>query len=336
MGSWEALRDAHFVHRLVLAGSGRADADAVCSVLRNGYTVPLCLEFEDAPSAWPAKRRRRLAASRRLVVPQLAAPRHTRALRSACLGDRRASARCSSGASRSEIVDRLHLASKVATRHSNDPSDPQMEDLATLIGSYQPDVVLVEGGRWPLIRPVEAAITRYGELAYASNLARALGIRVDESDPPLTDEIAHVVERQGADRARLLYALRMVPQFIRTSSEPGDIATRLERWLRSAEMKAISGSDKVITIDDLERMCQRELPKVSGGPCWSVWGGSQWTGTWLDEVRETSSTFRDRYTLDRVLEQYLASRRVVVVAGLAHLDAMRAAFRAELQRRRPS
>lgn len=222
----------------------------------------------------------------------------------------------------------------IGTAHTNDPQDPQLLDIRERLKAFRPELVLVEGGAWPRAATPLDAVRRDGEMGFAANLARDLGIATGDADPPFGDEIAAVVRAHGPDRSKLFYALRMAPQFERAFGRDGMDAP-MARWLRSAPMHGIEGTS--LPVDDpaqLQAACVRWLPDLAdwrdaAAPRW--WREDGGAVTWLLDVQRTSSAVRDRHLTRRLASELRAGRRVLVVAGAAHLDAARAQLRGALR-----
>lgn len=224
----------------------------------------------------------------------------------------------------------------LGTAHTNAADDPQLPDIREHLARFDPDLVLVEGGAWPQVQDPEAVVAQHGELAFAFNVARALGKPVEDADPDLRAQIRHVVAVHGADQAKLFYLLRMAPQYARAQARgAGALEASMQAWLRSAYMQEIAGTSAPITTTaQLHDACARLLPQLgdwknAADPIW--WRRQvDAPANFLPDVQDTSSAYRDSYLLRRIATELRLGHKVAVVAGGAHLDAVRTQLRAAL------
>ena len=214
----------------------------------------------------------------------------------------------------------------IGTSHTNSIDDPQIKAMHELIVGFRADIALVEGGEWPEFADPTDAIASYGELAYAKSLAKSLGVRAEDADPNIDSEHMHTVTVHGADRTRLYYALRMVPQFARAAQIGGpSVDESMARWLKSGHLGDLpEASVPLDSVNQLQELCSRELPSIrdwqnaANGKWWSTRGAPE---TFLQAVQATAAAFRDRYIVSRVASELKAGKRVLVVAGAAHMVA---------------
>lgn len=213
----------------------------------------------------------------------------------------------------------------LGTSHTNSVDDPQIGEIRRQMLAFKPDIVLVEGGAWPEFDDPLYAIAPYGELAYAKSLAKSLGVPADDVDPPIGPERAETLRVHGGDRASLYYALRMVPQFARAADAGGpSVDDAMSSWLKSSRIAELKAS---VLLDDtkaLQELCSRELPvlgdwrNAADGTWWSPRGAPK---SFLQTAQTTSAQFRDRYIVSRIVTALRQEKRVLVVAGAAHMVA---------------
>ncbi len=169
----------------------------------------------------------------------------------------------------------------------------------------------------------------YGELAYAASVARSLGRRVEDADPGIASEHGHTLSVHGADQTRLYYVLRMVPQFTRAADAGGPSAEKaMTAWLQSKGLSDLpDASIPLDSLDHLQELCARELPSLGA---WRNAADGRWWSprtptpeTFLQVVQATALAFRDQYIANRIASELRAGKRILVVAGGAHLSAAR-------------
>lgn len=215
----------------------------------------------------------------------------------------------------------------LGTSHTNSVDDPQIPEIRHHIASFDADIVLVEGGTWPGFQNPTEAIASFGELAYAASVARSLGRRVEDADPSIVSEHAHTLSVHGADRTRLYYVLRMVPQFTRAAEVGGPSVDRaMIAWMSSTNLADLADTSISLTsLDRLQELCARELPALgdwrnaADGRWWST--RTPTPETFLQTVQATALAFRDQHIANRIAMELTGGKRVLVVAGKSHLTA---------------
>lgn len=217
----------------------------------------------------------------------------------------------------------------LGTYHTNSVDDPQIAEMRDHIAGFEADLILVEGGSWPEFANPLDAIAPYGELAYATNLAKSLGRRVADADPAIALEHQHTLSVHGADRTRLYYVLRMVPQFTRAAEAGGPAVEKaMAAWLHSKALSDLPETSLPLdSLDRLQELCARDFPTLGE---WKNAANGRWwsqrtptTESFLPIVQATAVAFRDEYIANRITTEIKAGKRVLVVAGGAHLSAAR-------------
>src|SRR6478672_1266746 len=88
-----------------------------------------------------------------------------------------------------------HWCTYIGARHSNDPSDPQVNLITRFWSSFLESTVpharvaLIEGGKRPVATSAEQALVANGEAGLVMYLAAAAAVRVDSPEPALSDQL---------------------------------------------------------------------------------------------------------------------------------------------------
>ena len=217
----------------------------------------------------------------------------------------------------------------LGTSHTNSVDNPQIRELRQHISSFDADLLLVEGGKWSIYANPDDAIAPEGELSFAANLGRALGRRVEDADPSIESQLAHTLGVHGADRTTLFFALQMVPQFTRAAEQGGrPVEEAMTFWLRSPQAAGLpKPSIPLESIERLQALCAKELPEL--GSWKNAADGSWWSPnaptprSFLQAVQATTAEYRDQHIATRIAGELKAGKRVLVVAGGAHMTAAR-------------
>lgn len=90
--------------------------------------------------------------------------------------------------------------------------DFQVLAIEQFIHSFQPTVILIEGGQWPFATSKEQAVRQYFEFSLARWLATQARIGLDSVGPALAYEMAAVLAKHPPVETKLYYALRMTPK----------------------------------------------------------------------------------------------------------------------------
>lgn len=204
--------------------------------------------------------------------------------------------------------------------HTHDPDDVQIQELESQLLAFQPKEILVEGGPWPVAASKVEAVKKYSEMGYAYYLARQAGVPVTDADPELTSEMDQVAKLHGAELTKLYYVLRMLPQFRAQTAMSVD--SQVSAWLGSQWFQKSAVMNSTITsLAELDSVSRKYLPELDD---WRnvPWQWTDGAASPLSEVVKASSKVRDAH-LTGLLTDKLRRRqnRILVVVGLAHLDA---------------
>ncbi len=211
----------------------------------------------------------------------------------------------------------------LGTEHSHDPEHEEMAAIEKFVATFQPTLIVVEGGYWPLEANKTEAIRRHGEFGFARFLAAKNNIRWKSFEPPLDEETAQVLAQHAATDAKLYYALRMVPQWVQQET-----ATTIEQKMAaflSAEKSLVNfgknfpADTRPLTVDELVELCAVKLPELRD---WRK------IGTTYNEigkkansfyaVKKTTTAIRNQAIEKEMVAAIEKGERVMVLAGGGH------------------
>lgn len=238
--------------------------------------------------------------------------------------------KCDVGASKA-IVSNLRVQTAnggdllmLGTRHTNDAANPQIAAIKCLLQDFDPQEVITEGGDWPIAKGERDAVEMYGELAFAKYLGSVIGATLTDADPAISIELDAVAKEHGIVQTKMFYALRFVRQFNEErNAAPFD--QKMSDLLQSEEINANpSWRSEIDSVKSLDLVISERLPQL---PSWrslpEKWLSAQEHATFLNDVARTSLAFRDRHTTELIVSRLKQGKRILVVEGLAHLDAQR-------------
>lgn len=219
------------------------------------------------------------------------------------------------------------------SRHSFDPTDTQMDTLAEVWTSFDPEVAFAEGGDLSIDGFSRTqAIERYGEVGLTRWLAQQDSVPVHSLEPSMQSEIAHLKEQGWSDEQLMLfYTLRKVPQSRKQQSSV-DLTEAAPRYLESLVQRFdLQGPT---TLTQFEDAIGRLLPDVQDWKSIAAsyfYPGPQEPSYFTNKVATASNRFRDQYHVERLKEAVRSGERVFAVAGSAHAVMQEPALRSALQ-----
>ncbi len=214
----------------------------------------------------------------------------------------------------------------LGTVHTHDPDDPQLAEMEQKFAAFNPNEVLIEGGKWPVAASKREAMSNYGELGLAHFLAKERALTAGDADPGFAAEMTHVSALHGAEETKLYYVLRMLPQF-RREADSTPLEAKVARWLNYATFDEVPSLKGVmVSIPELDAATRKWFPAAGD------WRDAKWESVYTDVhtpplkgVAWTSIHFRDNYLTEQLVKGLRAGKRILAVVGLTHLDAQRAA-----------
>lgn len=208
------------------------------------------------------------------------------------------------------------------TSHTFDPADQQIADMEELWRKFEPDVVLIEGGDWPVAGSKREAIEKYGETGFAKFFANQTGTLAQNAELPDREDMKGMLAFFTPSQVKLYYILRRVPQWNR-EADPRPICEKLAAFLNSGyfqNVPVLAGT--LNSVEDVEKATNDLLPGLGD---WRKatyeWVNPIGEKSFLNVIAKKSSEMRDRYMARQIVELVQLGKRVAVVAGAAHLAA---------------
>lgn len=222
------------------------------------------------------------------------------------------------------------------SRHSFDPTDPQMDRLEEVWSTFKPDILYTEGTRVSAIDSLsqKQVMERFGEMGMTWHLAHQDRVPVRSLDPNRKAEIDYL-KQQGwsGEQLMMFYTLRQVAQ---SQSQQGsiDLTQAVPKYLKSLVQRFnLQGPT---TLTQFEDAVVRHLPGVQNWkaiPMSYFYPGPQDPSYFTNKISTDSNRFRDQYHVGLLTEAVRSGKRVFAIAGSAHAVMQEPALRALIQRR---
>jgi hypothetical protein len=208
----------------------------------------------------------------------------------------------------------------IGTNHTFDPADPQIAGVEALYKAFEPTLVLIEGGDWPVAESKPLAIRKYSELGFTQYLAANTKTKTLSADAPLSEAIAAGLKRHSAVDTKLYFALRLVPQWTNQQNDKS-VEENMAQYLASAKFNAyFPPNTQPNNLDELVQQLANRIPTLKDWKSvkanMAFDGGSQ---SMLKEVDFTVNTFRNNYFTEQILAGLRKGERVFIIAGSTHL-----------------
>lgn len=215
--------------------------------------------------------------------------------------------------------------------HTFDPDDPALRELESLFLRFRPDVVLHEGGETPVVGERDDAVRRFGEPGLLRHLAAREGVAARNMDLPLVEEARLLAARFHRREVLLYLALRQLAAL-------NELENRTERDARirsyvvalrdplgipqatwnDVELEYRRASGRDLVPDDVDFRTVHPVRGVAA----------------LRPVALASLRARDTHMVRVLVEAGRRHRRVLAVAGAAHVVLQERALRLRLDRSR--
>ncbi len=219
------------------------------------------------------------------------------------------------------------------SRHSFDPSDPQMDELEAAWTSFAPDVAYSEAAELSLESASQTeAIERAGEFGRTWMLARRDTVPLHELDPVRGLEIAYLREEGWSDEQLMLFfTLRQVSQ-----STQQQVSVSLEAAVPKYLTSLVERFDMKgpATLNAFEDAAARLLPDVADWrtiPESYFYPGPQNPSYFTNEISTDNNNFRDQHHVRTLIEAVRSGHRVFAISGSAHAVMQEPALRAALE-----
>lgn len=221
------------------------------------------------------------------------------------------------------------------SRHSFDPTDPQVDQIEEAWNAFQPDVAYAEGGELSIESlSRKQAVERYGEFGVTWLLARRDGVPARSLDPSRAAEIAYLKKHGWSDEQLMLFfALRQVAQS-QNQRVSIDLTEALPQYLNSLVQRFdLQGPTTLVQFEDTVGRLLPDVQTWKAIPTSYFYPGPQDPNYFTNEIATESSRFRDQYHVDLLVEAVRSGKRVFAISGSAHAVMQEPALRSRLQSR---
>jgi hypothetical protein len=208
--------------------------------------------------------------------------------------------------------------------HTKDPNDPQIGDIQTRWGQFEPTVVLVESDLGILFPGLMDPVETFSEPGAVHALARRDGIPTYTWEPPLDVEMEALLAQPFSQEQIALYVI-LTPYFSnRRFGRPDDPeAVVAEAVRKRSEWPGIEGVFADVTA--VNAAWQKQFPD---GPDWRDVSDEFGLPGFLADI--DGNLARDEHFVRVVIDLVNRGERVFAVAGSSHAVKLDAALRAML------
>ena len=208
--------------------------------------------------------------------------------------------------------------------HSNDPNDPMFERIENSFNSFNPDLVLVEGGFNMFEGNRDEAISE-GESSFTVYLANQNNVTVEDIEPTFAAQIAYLQSRYEPEQILAMYHIRQIGSML---NEPVDTDFDFNDYLISETQYFIDNGleIEVNSLDEILEIINSYLPQSINSETWR-------TGTGVSDVYNDFFkgkgvlspiyldiyNFRNRYLVELIQKRQVEYNRIFIVMGGQHL-----------------
>lgn len=213
----------------------------------------------------------------------------------------------------------------VGAAHSDDPTDPQFQAIASAWEDARPTRAFFEGPDRGIADTREETIERFGESGYVRYLAARDSVPVATLEPSPFDEAAYLRERFPEEQVALFYLLREASR-LRERKEmdgPAIEAAIGDLLARAREMGLLRG--EVDTVEALDRAYRRYWSEPAewwrAPVAWfdPLRASAETGGIFTNDVNRASSRYRDLHMARLLVETVASGERVIAVVGRNHV-----------------
>jgi hypothetical protein len=203
--------------------------------------------------------------------------------------------------------------------------DPQIKDIKQKWGVFNPTVALVEG-RLGFLPPLVAnPVRQFGESGLVYGLARDDKILIYTWEPPLSKEIAFILENHPKEQVALFYVLRPYFSNLR-HGRPTKSEAFVERYLKK-RIKWPGIECAIKDVEAVEAIWQRDFPNLD----WRDESDQDGLPGYLSEIAARSNAARDEHLTRSIIHLVQQGHRVFAVMGSSHAVKIEPALRAALR-----
>lgn len=212
------------------------------------------------------------------------------------------------------------------SRHTFNPADPQIGAIRRAWDAARPSVVLCEGTTLPVAQSPDEAVSKYGEHGLVWLLANRAGVPIRSIDPPLKDQVAHLLLSFPADEVKMYYALLMTV-LMRDQLGVAITDDQVLNLFRSCEALGCVGDLMDLTGFELRLKRLKIDPKAWRSVSSGIFYGGDSAG-YPAAIHAKLNEFRDQVMLRQIIKEMKRGGTVFALAGKSHVAIQEPALRA--------
>lgn len=203
--------------------------------------------------------------------------------------------------------------------HKNNPENPMFVDIEERLLKLSPDIVLNEGGDWPLYRTKEESIINAEEEGFIKYLCVKNDIAIRTFEPTAQNEYEYILSKYKKSDVLLMYFCRRIAR-VQRKSNIEDFKNEMLNYLSSQKQKGFP-------IDNIEKEYNEILQhyKITFNKelDWrnfeSKYVDPNRDFTILNKINRELSIYRDNQLLESIRDELNNKNKVFVIVGAGHV-----------------
>jgi hypothetical protein len=214
----------------------------------------------------------------------------------------------------------------VGDEHTFNPDSPQIVVIEKLFTAFQPTLVIVEGGNWPLASSAREAVSKFSEMGFVRYLAAQHNIQVRSFEPDNAAQVSFALQSHSALDVKRYLALRMVPQWRSTQTDEV-LRKTMNGFLSPANSKGNFGAGMPTnaeprSVEELDSLVRRDFgPSLDWRNADAHAGIDGLQFEQLVAIDRTINGLRNTALINCVVDAMRSGQRVFLVTGVTHLSA---------------
>jgi hypothetical protein len=216
--------------------------------------------------------------------------------------------------------------------HCSDPNHRMFDDIKNQFDSFEPDVVLVEGGNNKPFTDKENAILGGGEPGYASYLGYQKNIPVLDIEPPMDNQYGFLIDKYEEKDILAMYIIRQMYQLQGEIKDSPKIKIEFYDYFIHFIEKMKEGGfpiNEQINPSFINNVLLPHLEIDVDDVNWKeIDVGSiiyfNESKNVIHDIWNDVTNYRDDYSVELIAELYNKYNRIFIMMGGDHIDAQRA------------
>jgi hypothetical protein len=196
--------------------------------------------------------------------------------------------------------------------HTEDPADPQLDDIENRWNGFRPTVALIEGRLGFLAPGFMDPVEEYGEMGRVYALAKADGVPTYTWELPWDRVATTLAGQYPPERVALYFVLRPYFSNLRFG-RPDSPESFLEEYLHRASIPALAGT--IDDVGDVDRIWRRDFPAERD---WRDVSDEGPLVGYLVDIGNSSEDLRNQHLARVIHTLRVKGERVFVVCGSSH------------------